>query len=544
MNRIVLYAVALVLGLSCAAVAPQTALAEKRVALVIGNSAYKHAPALANPVKDAKAVAEMFQKSGFEVVSAEYDLDIVAFKRAVRKFEDAAGSSDIAVVYYAGHAIDVEGANYLIPVDAEMADDRDAEDEGVTLERLVESVDGAKKLRIIILDACRERPFALGSKHERAQALVGNKVGLSGAEPTTIDTLLAYAAKGGSIAVDTGAEHSAFTTALLDNLFVPGLDIRLAFGRVRDEVLHNTSNKQEPFVYGSLGATNIPLVVTSVTAAGTKTTEAGGEERDYHLVERIGSARAWEVFIAQHPTGTFSDMARQQIAKLTVSDAVTEPQAQAAAQSAAAQSAAAQPATAAAEPPKAVAAAKTEEPKTADAAKAAPPAEEAKPAAAPAAPAKEQVAALEHPAPAPASSAPESSAADTNSRDLIRKAQQELARLGCYSGAADGALGPGTAGALLDYKNARGAKSAGDVKITDDLLTELGKQSSRVCALSCGAGKVAQGDQCVAVQKPQPAAPKEAQAAAAATAPTPRPALIKQQPASGGSHAGSIGVGF
>jgi hypothetical protein len=531
MSRIVLYAVALVLGLCCAAVAPQTAVAEKRVALVIGNSAYKHAPALANPVKDAKAIAEMFQKSGFEVVSAEYDLDIVAFKRAVRKFENAAGSSDIAVVYYAGHAIDVEGANYVIPVDAEMADDRDAEDEGVTLERLVESVDGAKKLRIIILDACRERPFALGLKHERAQALVGNKSGLSGAEPTTIDTLLAYAAKGGSIAVDTGAEHSAFTTALLDNLFVPGLDIRLAFGRVRDEVLRNTGNKQEPFVYGSLGATNIPLVVTSVTAG--KATDSSGDERDYHLVERIGSARAWEVFIAQHPTGTFSDMARQQIAKLTVSDAATEPQAQAAAQSAAA----------AAEPPKAVAPAKAEEPKTAEAPKAAPPAEEAKPAVMPAAPAKEQVAALEQPAPAspaPASSAPVNPAADSNSRDLIRKAQQELARLGCYSGAADGALGPGTAGAVLDYENARGAKSAGNVKITDDLLAELTKQSSRVCPLSCGAGKVAQGDQCVAVQKP--AAPKEAQTAAAA--PTPRPALIKQQPASGGGHAGSIGVGF
>ncbi|HEX4409502.1 MAG TPA: caspase family protein [Xanthobacteraceae bacterium] len=500
MNKIVLCAIALGLGLSAAIVAPQAAWAEKRVALVVGNSAYQHAPAIANPVRDAKAVAEKLEKSGFDVVTAQYDLDIVSFKRAVRKFEDVAASADIAVVYYAGHALQIEGANYLVPVDAAWTDDRDAEDEAVTLERLVESVDGAKRLRIVILDACRDKPFAFGAKHERNEALVGGKSGLGAAEPTAIDTLIAYAAKAGSVEVEGTGDHTPFTIALIDNMFVPGLDIRLAFGRVRDQVLKSTANKQEPFVYGSLGATNMSLVALS------QNTEVGGEENDYHLVERIGSARAWQVFIAQHPTGSFAEMARQQIAKLTMSDAVTEPQAQAAAQ-------AVSPAPEAAKP------AETEKG---------------------AALAKEQVAVLDKTAATPA--APASPTPDT-SRDLIRKAQQELARVGCYAGGIDGAFGPGTAGALVDYENARGGKGAGDVKVTDDLVAELTKQSSRVCPLTCGAGKVAQGDQCVAVQKP-PTAPKKEEAQAA---PAPRPAVIKQQAASGGGGGAgrvSMGVGF
>jgi peptidoglycan hydrolase-like protein with peptidoglycan-binding domain len=511
MNRIVLYAIALGLGLSCTGFAPRAALAEKRVALVVGNSTYQHAPALANPTRDGKAIAEMLQKSGFDVVTAEYNLDIVAFKRVVRKFEDVAATSDIAVVYYAGHALQIEGANYLVPVDAAWTDDRDAEDEAVTLERLVESVDGAKRLRIVILDACRDRPFSFTAKHERTEALVGGKSGLGAAEPTTIDTLIAYAAKAGSIEVEGDGDHTPFTKALIDNIFVPGLDIRLAFGRVRDAVLKSTGSKQEPFVYGSLGATNMSLV-----AITSKNAEVGGDERDYQLVERIGSVRAWQVFIAQHPTGTYADLARQQIAKLSVSDAANEPQAQAAAQAAASPAETAKP----------------EAEKVASA-------EAAKPSAPPQAPAKEQVAAVEPANPAPSSAAPQ------DNRDLVRKAQQELARLGCYSGAVDGALGPGTAGALLDYQNARGAKATGEVKVTDDLVTQLTKQSSRVCPLVCGAGKVAQGEQCVAVQKPQtaPAAPEKKEAQAAA--PAPRPAVIKQQSASAGSgHATSIGIGF
>jgi hypothetical protein len=506
-------------GFLCNPIAIHPAFAQKHVALVVGNSSYRQAPVLANPAKDAKAVAAMFQKSGFEVVTAEYDVGIVEFKRAIRKFEDAAADSDIAVVYYSGHGIDIEGANYLVPVDAAIASDRDAEDEAVSLERLVESVDGARRLRIVILDACRDKPFQTSTKHEqRAQALRNSDSGLSAAEPTTIDTLIAYAAKPGSIAEDGNGEHSPFTVALLDNLFVPGLDIRLAFGRVRDEVLKNTSNRQEPFVYGSLGGDNVSVVPESRQNA-----EVGGEERDYHLVESIGSARAWQVFINQHPTGPFADLARAQIAKLTVAAAAPASPAQNAGQTAVAAGETSKPPETPAASPTQVAVVTSEPPKPPA------PSETPKSATPPAASAKEHVAAIERVV----------TASDVKARDQLRVAQQELSRLGCYSGAVDGAPGAQTTAAIQSYETARGAKSAGNVEITDDFVSELKKQSSRVCPLTCPAGKTAQGEQCVVVaQKPPPAKPETQASAAPARAP-----LLKPQSASNASKVG-IGIGF
>src|SRR5450631_92512 len=139
---------ALFLGL-----APDAALAEKRVALIVGNSAYQNVARLPNPQKDAVAMAKLFRDAGFDTVVAENNVGNLDFKRAIRKFEDAAVDSDIAVVFYAGHGIEIGGVNYLVPVDAKLASDRDAQDEAILLERVVESVDGAKRLRLIILDA-------------------------------------------------------------------------------------------------------------------------------------------------------------------------------------------------------------------------------------------------------------------------------------------------------------------------------------------------------------------------------------------------------
>jgi uncharacterized caspase-like protein len=157
MNRLSLSVAALTVGVLCAFAQP--ALAEKRVALVVGNSAYQHAPALPNPARDARAMAAMFEKGGYAVVTAQYDAGNLQFKRAIRQFEDAAADADVAVIYYAGHGIEIHGVNYLVPVDAKLASDRDADDEAITLDRLVEAADGAKRLRLVILDACRDNPF-------------------------------------------------------------------------------------------------------------------------------------------------------------------------------------------------------------------------------------------------------------------------------------------------------------------------------------------------------------------------------------------------
>ncbi len=313
------YAIALTVGLLCVSLCSGSAFAgEKRVALIVGNSAYQNAPALPNPARDARAVAAMFTKAGYDVVSTAYDLGNLDFKRSIRQFEDAAADADIAVVYYAGHGIEIHGVNYVVPVDARLASDRDADDEAIPLDRLIESVDGAKKLRVIILDACRDNPFSRTMKQQR-MASRGITSGLSAAEPTSINTLIAYAAKAGSQAEDGSGDHSPFATALMDNLFVPGLDVRLAFGRVRDEVLKKTSNRQEPFVYGSLGGGNVALVPGAEQPAGgavAKANDADGERSDYSLVEKIGTKGAWQVFLTQHPNGFYAELARAQITKL------------------------------------------------------------------------------------------------------------------------------------------------------------------------------------------------------------------------------------
>ena len=235
------------------------------------------------------------------------------FKRAMRKFEAAADGAEMAVVYYAGHGLEIAATNYMIPVDARLASDRDAEDEAIPLERLVSSADGASRLRLVILDACRDNPFNSSMRRERKVATRAVALGLGKVEPTSSDTLVAYAAKAGSTADDGDGDHSPFTAAILKDLTIPGLDVRLAFGRVRDDVLKTTGNRQEPYVYGSLGGGNVSLV----PAPAAQTVSANDVKTDYDLVSNIGTKRAWEVFLGQHPTGFYSELAKAQIERIS-----------------------------------------------------------------------------------------------------------------------------------------------------------------------------------------------------------------------------------
>src|SRR6195256_4466502 len=228
----------------------QPAWAEKRVALVLGNSAYQNVAQLPNPVSDGAIIAAKLKEAGFDVVDSRHDLPAAETRRALRDFADRARDADIALVYYAGHGIEVDGANYLIPVDAKLERDTDVYDEAFSLERVLLAVEPAKQLRLVILDACRDNPFAKSMKKTRASRSIGR--GLAKVEPTSPNTLIAYSAKAGSTALDGDAKNSPFTIALAKHLTTPGLDVRRAFGFVRDDVLKNTGNRQEPVVYGSL----------------------------------------------------------------------------------------------------------------------------------------------------------------------------------------------------------------------------------------------------------------------------------------------------
>jgi uncharacterized caspase-like protein len=308
MRQILLMLIA-VLGICCLG---REVHADTRVALVIGNSAYANAPALAKPRGDAEAIAKLFKESGFDQVELVLDADNAAFRKAVRQFDEISAGADIAVVFYAGYGLEVRGENYLVPVDATLAGEPDAPDEAVSLDRLV-SATGARKLRLVVLDACGDSPY-LGRMRRVARADAGRALpSLGRVEPVQSNTLIAYAAKAGSTSVESDGEHSPFVAALLKNIAVPGLDVRLAFGRVRNEVMRLTAGRQQPFVYGSMDG----RVLSLVPASGQPSADDSGDvEADYELVEKIGTARALRVFLDTHPTGHYADLAREDLKRL------------------------------------------------------------------------------------------------------------------------------------------------------------------------------------------------------------------------------------
>lgn len=208
--------------------------------------------------------------------------------------------------------------NYLVPVDAALRRDIDVEDETVSLDRLLQVLEPAKRLRLVILDACRDNPFAKSMTRTMASRAIGR--GLARVEPATSDTLIAFAAKAGMTAADGDSLHSPFTMALLKHLVTPGLDVRLAFGRIRDEVLAHTANKQEPFVYGSLGGNTLTLAALSNEDRLGMSVPADPDapaSRDYEAAARVGTKNAWDAFLHKHPVGFYSDLAKAQLSRLS-----------------------------------------------------------------------------------------------------------------------------------------------------------------------------------------------------------------------------------
>jgi hypothetical protein len=296
------------------------AQAEKRVALVIGNSDYSNAPKLPNPSNDSEAMGILFRSAGFDVVEARQNLGGAEMRRAIRDFSDKTQDADVAVVFYAGHGIEVDGNNYLLPTNVKLERDIDVEDEAISLDRVLRVLEPAKRLRLVILDACRDNPFAKTMKRTFASRSVGR--GLSKVEPATSDTLIAYSAKAGSTAADGDGLHSPFASALLKYLVTPGLDVRLAFGKVRDEVMQVTGNRQEPFVYGSLGGTVVTLAPSGKEDRSPPPDANAGIAREYDAASKLATREAWDAFLNAHPAGFYADLARSQRARMT---AVTPP---------------------------------------------------------------------------------------------------------------------------------------------------------------------------------------------------------------------------
>lgn len=227
---------------------------EKRIALVIGISSYQNAPHLANPINDARAIGDALRRLKFDVIEI-YDPGFVELNRGVRSFGIRAATADVAVVYYAGHGVQVDRENYLIPADAKLERERDLLYEAMPLDRLLGEVSQATHIGIVLLDSCRNNPFI--DRVSRSMTIAGRAVstlpGLARVDNVPRNTMVVMAAKADQVAED-GASHSPFAAALLAHLQIPGLELSLFFRSVRDTVLRATHNRQEPYVFSSLGA--------------------------------------------------------------------------------------------------------------------------------------------------------------------------------------------------------------------------------------------------------------------------------------------------
>lgn len=221
---------------------------EVRQALVIGNSLYVHTSVLNNPGNDSVDIAASLRELCFEV-NLMNDLDLINFERELRDFREKARDADLALVFYAGHGIEIAGRNYLIPVDAELRQDVDVEWEAVDLDRVLRATAGAGR-QIVILDACRDNPLA---RSMQRSVLSRGSQGSGLAPPGTIDNqLVAFAASAGNTAADGRGRNSPYSAALLLHLQEPGLEVNLLFSKVRDTVRAATEAQQVPGFYNQL----------------------------------------------------------------------------------------------------------------------------------------------------------------------------------------------------------------------------------------------------------------------------------------------------
>jgi hypothetical protein len=481
----------------------QSAWAEKRVALVIGNSAYENVARLANPTNDADAMTATLNAAGFDVVDSRRNLKIADMRKVFRDFADKSRDADVAVVYYAGHGIEVDGTNYLIPVDASLERDLDVYDEAFPLDRILVTIEPAKQLRLVMLDACRDNPFAKTMKRTIGARGIGR--GLAKVEPTSPNTLIAFASKAGSTASDGDSKNSPFTSALVKHIATPGLDLRKAFGYVRDDVLKSTSNRQEPYVYGSLGGDDLPLVAGKPVVAAPQPGPQTDQRRDYELALQTGDRDGWEAFLRAYPDGFYADLAKVQLKKIAAEEArvtatekarlAQEEKTRLAAEGAkqAEQAKAAERARQAEDVRIAAEKAKqVEQAKAIDAEQARATTEKAasaKLAAGTTANQKEF---------ASVSPSPEKFNQDASTPDLPRALQLELRRVGCNTGAVDSDWSAASQAAMALFNKYSGVQL--DVKVAStDALNVVRSKTSRVCPTVCAHGFLASGDSCTKI---------------------------------------------
>lgn len=295
-----------------------TSVEAKKVALIIGNSEYLNTSSLENADNDASLVAAAAKKAGFEEVVVALDQSVDDFRLTLRRFREKADGADVAFVYYAGHGLEGQGDNWLVPVDAELNSSFDLPFETINLNRLMETVSGAQ-VRVVVLDACRNNPFA-NSWRAGSRAVTRGLAGID-----VDDVLVIYAAAPGQTASDGDGVNSPFAVSLAARLPEPDLPLQLLGGTVRDDVLKTTGGKQRPFVSASI--TGTPIYLAPRTPVQPVSASSGVDQTELEGITWRGavatdSVSAFSTYLSLFPNGKNAALAAQKITALIASPPV------------------------------------------------------------------------------------------------------------------------------------------------------------------------------------------------------------------------------
>jgi carboxyl-terminal processing protease len=287
------------------------AWAGKRIALVIGNGAYPNIGELVNPPNDARLMAGTLRQLGFEVIE-EINVAQKPMKKAIKAFGDRlnnAGKDAIGLFYYAGHGVQVNGENYLIPVNVEIGDEADVDIEAVGMRAILQNMTFAgNNMNIIVMDACRNNPFKRSFRSaDRGLARMSASKG----------TLIAYATAPGDVAADGTGINSPYTQALTTNMMQPGITVERMFKQVRNAVVQATANAQVPWESSSL--TGADFYFNGDAGGGTQSTSQPAQNTElvfWQSVQNSTSPADFEVYLSQYPNGIFAPLAKVKIEQL------------------------------------------------------------------------------------------------------------------------------------------------------------------------------------------------------------------------------------
>jgi tripartite-type tricarboxylate transporter receptor subunit TctC/uncharacterized caspase-like protein len=297
------------------------AQAAKRVALVIGNSAYKHTSELANPRNDAQDMAAALTTHGFQII-AGFDLDKPALDRKIRDFAVALQGAEVGAFFYAGHGLQVSGQNYIVPVDAQLTTESALDFEMVSLSLVHRIMEREAQTNILFLDACRDNPLArnLARAMGTRSAAIGR--GLAAVE-SGAGTLISFSTQPGNVALDGTGRNSPFAGALVKHILSSNNDVSTLLINVRNDVMRETRRRQVPWEHSALtgqfyfraqpGSKSIPPV----------TPPSGEAERAWSLAKDTRSITVLEAYIARYKDTFYAELARERIEQLKSSARIT-----------------------------------------------------------------------------------------------------------------------------------------------------------------------------------------------------------------------------